>query len=525
MEPENPWNVKSIYELQFFNCPDCVYINHSKQEFVIHAYESHPNVIHYFNKIEDDSLNDVNCPWNINENETKDQLIEIKSEDEYKDYDQMEISSETKTDFFIDVEDAKEYQCCDVCFETFSSTRFLKNHITSVHHKCETCGKAFNESGDLSKHVKIVHEGVKNHKCETCNKTFSVPSKLKIHVSSVHEGLRYKCEICVKDFSMERTLMKHKKKVHNIIVELKCEREDCDEKFGNPSSLNKHINISHKETECDNCGKKFSSNKNLKSHMIYVHEKQRKCKFCNEKFMSHKTLQNHIKENHEQEMVHEGQNCEKCGKMFKSKSLARQHFRRQHINILKHMCHLCGKDFHSEKYVNEHISFVHEGVKIFKCDYCSKVFAHNDYLITHVNIFHGSSQNIPCESENCEKVFKNDFLLKKHVSHVHKKTICSICGKKISPNFIKQHMASAHTGKGNDKNLILKCKICEKPFATAGLLNKHMNIHTGVKPYKCQYCEQKFADGSNKIAHEKSVHEGIKRLQKKKKDLSNETNT
>ena len=86
-------------------------------------------------------------------------------------------------------------------------------------------------------------------------------------------------------------------------------------------------------------------------------------------------------------------------------------------------------------------------------------------------------------------------------------------------------MASVHTGKGNDKNLILKCKICEKPFATAGLLNKHMNIHTGVKPYKCQYCEQKFADGSNKIAHEKSVHEGIKRLQKKKKDLSNETNT
>ena len=36
---ENPWNVKSLYDLQFFNCPSpfCIYKNSSKQEFVNHG--------------------------------------------------------------------------------------------------------------------------------------------------------------------------------------------------------------------------------------------------------------------------------------------------------------------------------------------------------------------------------------------------------------------------------------------------------------------------------------------------------
>ena len=76
IKQENPWEVRSLYEFQFFNCPDCVYINNSKQEFVIHAYESHPEIISYLKNIEDDSLSDVYCPWDINEIETKNEPID-----------------------------------------------------------------------------------------------------------------------------------------------------------------------------------------------------------------------------------------------------------------------------------------------------------------------------------------------------------------------------------------------------------------------------------------------------------------
>ena len=60
---DNPWNIQSFYELQYFNCPSCVFKNYSKQELVNHAYEFHPQCIEYLNKIEDNSLFDVICPW------------------------------------------------------------------------------------------------------------------------------------------------------------------------------------------------------------------------------------------------------------------------------------------------------------------------------------------------------------------------------------------------------------------------------------------------------------------------------
>ena len=60
---ENPWNIQSIYELQYFNCPACNYKNQFKQKFLLHANEFHPECIPYLSTIPDDSLNDVICPW------------------------------------------------------------------------------------------------------------------------------------------------------------------------------------------------------------------------------------------------------------------------------------------------------------------------------------------------------------------------------------------------------------------------------------------------------------------------------
>ena len=62
---DNPWNIQSIYELQYFKCPSCEFIKHySKQELINHASESHPESIEYLRKINDNSLYDVTFPWN-----------------------------------------------------------------------------------------------------------------------------------------------------------------------------------------------------------------------------------------------------------------------------------------------------------------------------------------------------------------------------------------------------------------------------------------------------------------------------
>ena len=64
LQMENPWDVQSIYELQYFNCPSCVFKNQSKQVFVNHAFYCHPNSVHCLSKINDESFTDIICPWN-----------------------------------------------------------------------------------------------------------------------------------------------------------------------------------------------------------------------------------------------------------------------------------------------------------------------------------------------------------------------------------------------------------------------------------------------------------------------------
>ena len=64
LQMENPWNVQSIFEFQYFNCPSCDFKNNSKQEFVNHAYEIHPESMDFWMNINDNSLLDIQCPWN-----------------------------------------------------------------------------------------------------------------------------------------------------------------------------------------------------------------------------------------------------------------------------------------------------------------------------------------------------------------------------------------------------------------------------------------------------------------------------
>ena len=77
---ENPWSVESIYTLQYFICPSCLYKHVSKQNFVCHAFETHPESVNYLKNIKDGSLCDVLCPWdskNYNNDDDNTNSIDI----------------------------------------------------------------------------------------------------------------------------------------------------------------------------------------------------------------------------------------------------------------------------------------------------------------------------------------------------------------------------------------------------------------------------------------------------------------
>ena len=214
--------------------------NHSKQAFIDHAFEYHPEAVAALSNIEDGSLSDINCPWTSeldskeiktesqNTNATEESSGEYfeysmdldyenyyYDEDDFDDYEptakkprkynkrnsKNSASATNHTKKENDIQDStkqnddnsKKTYTCGHCPKEFPTPSKLKRHVTQVHEglkafQCDRCDKAFGEMCKLKKHVTIVHEGVKNFQCEKCEYRCGQLSNLKKHISIVHEG-------------------------------------------------------------------------------------------------------------------------------------------------------------------------------------------------------------------------------------------------------------------------------------------------------------------------------------------------
>ena len=62
---ESLWDIRSLYEFQYFNCPACHFKTEyfKTQDFVNHAHASHPESTNYLRKINDGSMDDIDFPW------------------------------------------------------------------------------------------------------------------------------------------------------------------------------------------------------------------------------------------------------------------------------------------------------------------------------------------------------------------------------------------------------------------------------------------------------------------------------
>ena len=82
---------------------------------------------------------------------------------------------------------------------------------------------------------------------------------------------------------------------------------------------------------------------------------------------------------------------------------------------------------------------------------------------------------------------------------------------KLIKHLRNKHKIEIETiAKSNDPERF-KCDFCGKIFAKKVRLEDHMNVHKGIKPHLCPYCNQGFACRANKCAHVKAAHKGIKR--------------
>ena len=84
---------------------------------------------------------------------------------------------------------------------------------------------------------------------------------------------------------------------------------------------------------------------------------------------------------------------------------------------------------------------------------------------------------------------------------------------------LNRHLQTVHT---DAKYKAFQCQECGKGFSAKDTFNNHLNIHKGIKPFKCDFCETKFQNASNKIAHVKKIHPQMyttQRVEVKVKDI------
>ena len=167
--------------------------------------------------------------------------------------------------------------------------------------------------------------------------------------------------------------------------------------------------------------------------------------------------------------------CGYCETSFPNTLDLKSHLKKLHNGVKQKevfKCDICEKSgFLTENYLKIHIKQYHKNDKPHRCDVCEKTFSSKPNLYRHLRIH----QNKSLTCKHCKVTFTTTQSLEDHLlSHKTKpkaKVECKQCFKEVT--YLKSHIARIHCDKKT-----WQCEICNKLFKSQTNLGKHLrNVH------------------------------------------------
>lgn len=229
--------------------------------------------------------------------------------------------------------------------------------------------------------------------------------------------------------------------------------------------------------------KSFGKNK---SKRIY------KCSVCNSYFRSNHYLQKHKNDQH----GIGGYDCKFCNKKFYYAGVLRTHLR-IHTREKPYQCVECPKSFADSSAFRRHKK-VHEKGTI------RRAYSYYQEQISKGIDFNTDEEALRIADEKSTSLGELIRLFASGTIFEELKYCCKLCKENFSNKYdYAKHMES-HTGERP-----FKCVICNKGFLTKSHLRGHEFIHTGKTPFECSFCGKKF-NARNSMKRHEALHSGAK---------------
>uniref|UniRef100_A0A1A8V1S7 C2H2-type domain-containing protein n=1 Tax=Nothobranchius furzeri TaxID=105023 RepID=A0A1A8V1S7_NOTFU len=413
---------------------------------------------------------------------------------------------------------SKPYHCSR-CFRSFCKRdrwqKHLYGHKKNILIPCPRCGQFFGRT-KITQHNVFCRETAESS-TDKCTTNVSIKNSPQISTiihktpSSSKESTTnlFKCPYCAQKFRYRSYFLRHLVK-HTGVQPYACMH--CDSRFRSETMLFKHEEVCDGAKSTEQSKSKSEGERNMDSLREATQKPppdcEYKCKFCTKTFMKPRSLRHHIL-THNEVNPYRCKNCDSCFSRYDH--LKVHHTRckgkktRLEVRIPKitlddvgrgwqtrfnlkpldkeetFECEVCLKSFPALSKLSRHFTMFH-AIKPFKCTRCGSAFSHEKTLKTHQRMKRCKKPTNETKAHPMQESNKPAENVTKPLEEIRNRILL-----KIQPVVNKKF-----------KHV---CAYCPRSFKHSWQLNVHVRLHTGEKPFSCEYCDERFIRRDYVVRH------------------------